>query len=77
MITANDALTLLHNIGYEDLTTADKNLLSERKLDSIAIMNLISAIEDTYGCEIDFDLVDQSCFEDCDAIAKFIEKSLA
>lgn len=45
MITANDALALLHKVGCTSISIDDQNLVSNNVLNSIDIMNLISAIE--------------------------------
>lgn len=77
MVTANDTLALLQQIGRSDITITDQSLMSEGKLNSIDIMDLVGAIESKYNCIIDADLIDVECFESCDAIAKFIDKVLA
>lgn len=77
MVTANDALALLQQIGRSDITITDQSLMSEGKLNSIDIMDLVGVIESKYNCIIDAELIDVECFESCDAIAKFIDKVLA
>ena len=77
MITANDALALLHKVGCTSISIDDQNLVSNNVLNSIDIMNLISAIEEEYNCSVDVDLLDVSNFENCDAIAQIITNALA
>ena len=77
MITANDALALLHKIGCTSISVDDQNLVSNNVLNSIDIMNLISAIEEDYNCSVDVDLIDVENFENCEAIAQIITNAIA
>lgn len=77
MVSANDALALLQQIGHTDIAITDQDLMTNGKLNSIDIMNLVGAIEAQYNCLIDAELIDVDCFENCEAIAKFIDKVLA
>lgn len=77
MITANDALALLHKIGCTSISIYDQNLMSNNVLNSIDIMNLISAIEEDYNCSVDVDLIDVANFENCEAIAQIIANAVA
>lgn len=77
MITANDALALLHKIGCTSISIDDQNLMSNNVLNSIDIMNLISAIEEDYDCSVDVDLIDVANFENCEAIAQIIANAVA
>ena len=77
MVSANDALALLQQIVHTDIAITDQDLMTNGKLNSIDIMNLVGAIEAQYNCLIDAELIDVDCFESCEAIAKFIDKVLA
>lgn len=77
MITANDALVLLHKIGCTNINVGDQNLMSNNVLNSIDVMNLISAIEEDYNCSVDVDLIDVANFESCEAIAQIIANAVA
>ena len=77
MITANDALALLHKIGCTNISVDDQNLMSNNVLNSIDIMNLISAIEEDYNCSVDVDFIDVANFESCEAIAQIIANAVA
>lgn len=77
MITANDALALLQQIGHADIDIDNQALMSDGILSSIAIMLLIGAIEEQYNCHIDEDMLDMDCFESCQAIADLVNKATA
>lgn len=77
MVTPNDVLELLKQIGHDNISLDEQNLVSNGLINSIDIMNLISEIESKYSCMVDVDLIEINSFENCQAIAGLINKVLS
>jgi acyl carrier protein len=58
--------------------TADSGLLgSIPELDSMAVVNLITALEEHFGITVDDDEIGASTFETLGTLANFVEQKLA
>jgi acyl carrier protein len=58
--------------------TADSGLLgSIPELDSMAVVNLITALEDQFGITVDDDEIGASTFETLGSLTRFVEQKLA
>lgn len=77
MVTPNDVLELLKQIGHDNISLDEQNLVSNGLINSIDIMNLISEIESKYSCMVDVDLIEINSFENCQAIAELINKVIS
>jgi acyl carrier protein len=74
-------ITLLKDVlslGDEVVLNADTPLLGALpELDSMAVVNLIGALEDQFGIAIDDDEIGAATFESVGSLAAFVEKKLA
>jgi acyl carrier protein len=74
-------ITLLKDVlslGDEVALSADTPLLGALpELDSMAVVNLIGALEDQFGIAIDDDEIGAATFESVGSLAAFVEKKLA
>ena len=77
MVTASDVLALFHELGLNQVTLENPDLLGSGDITSIDIMNILSLIEERYDCELDPELVEPENLNSCAAIAQIIEQSLA
>ena len=77
MVTASDVLALCHELGLNQVTLENPDLLGSGAITSIDIMNILSLIEERYDCELDPELVEPENLNSCAAIAQIIEQSLA
>ena len=61
-----------------DSLTADSGLLGAiPELDSMAVVNLITALEEHFGITVDDDEIGASTFETLGTLANFVEQKLA
>ena len=61
----------MNNSNDFDMAT---NIIEEGLVDSMAILTLVSFLENKYGVEIDFEEINPDNFANVGAIAKFIKK---
>lgn len=65
---------LSDRIGVE-VTAADDDLIESGQLDSLALVMLISAIEETFLCELPLDDFDIDRFRSVERIVEFLQAS--
>ncbi|EAI4441855.1 TPA: acyl carrier protein [Campylobacter lari] len=73
----SDIKTIFSNIGRNDIDENVDDLFEKKIMDSIAIMDLVGAIEDFYGIEIDFDYLEYDNFKNLFTIQNMIESILS
>jgi acyl carrier protein len=74
----NTLLKDVLSLGDEVVLNADTPLLGALpELDSMAVVNLIGALEDQFGIAIDDDEIGAATFESVGSLAAFVEKKLA
>ncbi len=61
----------------DDLTAASPLLGSIPELDSMAVVHLITALEEQFGITVDDDEISASTFETLGSLASFVEQKLA
>lgn len=77
MVNMSDIKTIFSNIGRNDIDENVDDLFEKKIMDSIAIMDLVGAIEDFYGIEIDFDYLEYDNFKNLFTIQNMIESILS
>lgn len=77
MITASDVLALIHEMGRGDISLDTQNLVSDELLSSLEIFNLVTMLEDRFGCSIDGSLLSPESLSSCESIAQLLEQSVS
>ena len=70
-------MTDLGNLLKETCPLVDfdkNNLLSGKVIDSMDIVNIIAAIENKYGIDVEFEMITSDNFDSVDAIYEMINK---
>ena len=62
--------------GPPDALTNDLRLIDDGVLDSMAIFELVSFVEDEYGIELEDDELMPETFESIDALARLVSRKL-
>jgi acyl carrier protein len=64
--------------GRKNALTKDSPLLgSVPELDSVAVVNLLTALEEHFGITIEDDEISAACFETLGSLTRFVEEKLA
>jgi acyl carrier protein len=58
-----------------DVPAADTDLIESGLLDSLALVMLIAAIEETFACELPLEVFDIECFRSVERIFQFMHSS--
>ncbi len=80
MSTQDTVIQILHTIlpGCSHSLTSDTGLLGAiPEFDSMAVVSIITALEDSFGFAVDDDEIDASVFETVGTLVAFVEGKLA
>ena len=65
---------ILGNVKPDVEITSDCKLITDKIIDSIDMMELITELEDAFGIEISMEYMDSKHFDTFDAIVKMVEE---
>ena len=77
MSTQKDVINIVSDtLGVDGIDEGTQLLGSVPEFDSMAVVGVLTALEEFYGFEVDDDEIDGEIFETIESLAAFVEKKL-
>lgn len=73
--TASLVTDLIRDRLSVDVPASDTDLIESGLLDSLALVTLISALEEAFACELPLDDFDLECFRSVERIVEFLRSA--